>query len=246
MNQALLSNTFLPCEDAVFRNCVSCGMRELCLPAGLDEEDTKYLDSIISRRKVSRDKHLYRTGDSFNSLYAIRVGHFKTYQISSDGGTQINGFQMIGDLLGMDAINSSAYQCNAVALEDSEVCEIPFSKLEMLFSRMPSLLRHFHHIMSEEIVSQQNIILVLGNMSVEQRFAAFLVNLSVRYAARGYSATCFQLRMMRSDIGNYLGLTSESVSRVISKLRQNGVIEVRHREVQILDPLALSRLAAGM
>jgi CRP/FNR family transcriptional regulator len=200
--------------------CSACSMHELCLPMGLDEADMNRLDQIIGRRRrILKDGALYRTGDPFINLYAIRLGHFKTFQINQDGDQQITGFQMGGELLAMAAISIDRHHCNAVALEDSEVCEIPFSRLEGLFGDMPTLLRHFHRMMSQEITREQNVMLLLGSMRAEQRFAAFLLNLSSRYAARGYSTTSFQLRMSREEIGNYLGLTFESISRLLSNSR---------------------------
>ncbi|SFI35842.1 CRP/FNR family transcriptional regulator, anaerobic regulatory protein [Collimonas sp. OK307] len=233
-------------DIAALRNsCSSCSMHQLCLPMGLDESDMLRLDSIIGRHRVRRDDSLYRIGDKFGSLYAVRVGQFKTYQASSDGARQITGFQMSGELLGMDAISTGSHQCDAVALEDSEVCDIPFARLEELFSDIPTLLRHFHRIMSKEITREQSVILLLGNMRAEQRFAAFLVNLSSRYATRGYSSTNFQLRMTREDIGNYLGLTIESISRLLSKFRKEGILKVDKRDIELVDFPALKILAMG-
>jgi CRP/FNR family transcriptional regulator len=226
--------------------CSACSMHELCLPMGLDEADMNRLDQIIGRRrKVPKDGSLYRVGDSFSNLYAIRLGHFKTYQINPEGDQQVTGFQMAGELLGMDAISTDRHHCNAVALEDSEVCEIPFTRLETLFSDMPTLLRHFHRMMSQEITREQSVMLLLGNMRAEQRFAAFLANLSSRYVARGYSSTNFQLRMSREEIGNYLGLTIESISRLLSKFKKQGLIKVSNRDVEILDLTMVKAVAAG-
>jgi CRP/FNR family transcriptional regulator len=221
-------------------------MHQLCLPMGLDDADISRLDQIIGqRRRVLRDERLYRMDDAFRNLYAIRFGHFKTYQINAGGEQQITGFQMAGELLGMDAISSDRHHCDAVALEDSEVCEIPFTRLQDLFGSMPSLLRQFHRIMSQEITREQNVMLLLGNMRAEQRFAAFLVNKASRYAARGYSPTSFQLRMSREDIGNYLGLTIESISRLLSRFKKQGWLEVDKREVTLLNPVMLKAIAAG-
>src|SRR5471032_2591307 len=221
-------------------SCASCSMHQLCLPMGLNDADMIRLDQIIGRRRrIARDERLYRMEDPFKNLFAIRFGHFKTYQVNPSGEQQVTGFQMAGELLGMDAISTDTHQCDAVALEDSEVCEIPFSRLEELFGDIPTLLRHFHRIMSKEITREQGVILLLGNMRAEQRFAAFLVNLSARYAARGYSATNFQLRMTREDIGNYLGLTIESISRMLSKLKKDGMLKVSNREIELIDLLML-------
>jgi CRP/FNR family transcriptional regulator len=213
---------------------------------GLDNADMSRLDQIIGRgHRILRDQRLYRMGDPFKSLYAIRFGHFKTCYVNDGGEQQITGFQMAGELLGMDAISSDHHHCDAVALEDSEVCEIPFTRLEELFSSIPALLHHFHRIMSQEITREQHVMLLLGNMRAEQRFAAFLVNISSRYAARGYSSTCFQFRMSREDIGNYLGLTIESISRLLSSFRAKGWVAVDKREIQILDLAKLKELALG-
>lgn len=221
-------------------------MHQLCLPMGLDDADISRLDQIIGRRRrILRDESLYRMEDPFTNLYAIRFGHFKTYQINPSGEQQITGFQMAGELLGMDAISADRHHCDAVALEDSEVCEIPFPRLEELFGHIPALLRHFHRIMSQEITREQNVMLLLGNMRAEQRFAAFLVNLSSRYAARGYSSTSFQLRMSREDIGNYLGLTIESISRLLSRFKKQGWLKIDKREIQLLNPVMLKAIAAG-
>ncbi|WP_050478771.1 fumarate/nitrate reduction transcriptional regulator Fnr [Herbaspirillum rhizosphaerae] len=232
--------------QALQAGCAACSMHQLCLPMGLDEADMLRLDQIIGRRRrVKRDQSLYRMGDTFNTLYAIRLGHFKTYQMNSNGSQQITGFQMAGELLGMDAIGTGRHQCEAVALEDSEVCEIPFSQLEELFQDMPVLLRQFHRIMSKEISREQGVMLALNNMSAQQKLAAFLVNLSSRYVTRGYSATRFQLRMTREEIGNYLGLAVESVSRLLSGFKKNGIVDVNHRDLELLDLPALRSIALG-
>jgi CRP/FNR family transcriptional regulator len=227
-------------------SCAACSMHQLCLPMDLDDADMSRLDAIIGRRrKVPRDTHLYRMGDPFTNLYAIRLGHFKTFQINVSGEQQITGFQMAGELLGMDAIGTERHHCSAVALEDSEVCDIPFSRLEELFGHIPTLLHHFHRMMSQEITREQSVMLLLGNMRAGQRFAAFLVNLTSRYAARGYSSTAFQLRMSREEIGNYLGLTIESISRLLSRFKKLDVLQVSNREIVILDPTRLKAMAAG-
>lgn len=232
--------------NALKISCAACSMHQLCLPMGLEDADIDRLDKIIGkRRRLERDEPLYKMGDPFRNLYAVRFGHFKTYQINAAGESQITGFQMAGELLGMDAISGDRHHCDAVALEDSEVCEIPFAHLEELFGQVPALLRHFHRIMSQEITREQNVMLLLGNMRAEQRFAVFLINLSARYAARGYSATRFQLRMSREDIGNYLGLTIESISRLLSRFKKLGLVQVDKREVELLEPVRLKAMAAG-
>jgi CRP/FNR family transcriptional regulator len=234
-----------PSVRALKAGCAGCSLHQLCLPMGLDDSDMERLDRIIGRRRLARDETLYRMGDPFKNLYAIRFGHFKTCRVNPGGEQQVTGFQMAGELLGMDAISADQHHCSAVALEDSEVCEIPFTRLEDLFAHMPTLLHHFHRIMSQEIAREQNVMFILGNMRAEQQFSAFVVNLASRYAARGYSSTSFQLRMSREDIGNYLGLTIESISRLLSRFRKRGLLRVDKREVEILDPIRLKALAAG-
>jgi CRP/FNR family transcriptional regulator len=227
--------------------CATCSMHQLCLPMGLDTADMDRLDQIIGRRrKVLRGGTLFRIGDAFISLYAIRLGHFKTYQVNQDGVEQITGFQMAGELLGMDAISTDRHHCNAIALEDSEVCEIPFASLQQLLADMPTLLRHFHRMMSQEITREQGVMLLLGNMQAAQRFAAFIVNLCSRYEARGYSPSQFQLRMSREEIGNYLGLTIESISRLLSRFKKEGLLKVSNRDIELLDPPRLKAIAAGV
>jgi CRP/FNR family transcriptional regulator len=231
---------------AIKAGCAGCSMHQLCLPMGLNDDDMARLDQVVKRRRrVASGERLYQMDEPFKSLFAIRFGHFKTYQVNAAGGQQVTGFQMAGELLGMDAISSERHQCDAVALEDSEVCEIPFAALEGLFGQVPNLLRHFHRIMSGEITREQNVMLLLGNMRAEQRFAVFLTNLAARYAARGLSATHFQLRMSREDIGNYLGLTIESISRLLARFKKLGLLAVTRREFTLLDAARLQALAAG-
>ena len=247
MHTALQINPASPINLSTLRaSCSACSMHQLCLPMGLGEADMSRLDDIIGRRrKVAKDTMLYRIDDPFTNLYAIRLGHFKTFQVSPNGEQQVTGFQMAGELLGMDAISTDRHHCDAVALEDSEVCEIPFPRLEELFGTIPTLLHHFHRMMSQEITREQNVMLLLGNMRAEQRFAAFLVNLSARYAARGYSASTFQLRMSREEIGNYLGLTIESISRLLSRFKKQNLLRVSNREIEMLQPENLKAIAAG-
>lgn len=226
-------------------SCGNCSMHALCLPMGLDSAEVDKLDKVIGRqRRLKRDETLYRRNDSFRNLYAIRFGHVKTYHVNAAGDSQITGFHMAGDLLGMNAI-SGTHHCDAVALEDSEVCEIPYERLEALFAEVPALLRHFHRTMSQEIMREQNVMLLLGNMRAEQRFAVFLVNLASRYAMRGYASTSMQLRMSREEIGNYLGLTIESISRLLSRFKSQGLVQVDKREITLLDLARLKSLAAG-
>jgi CRP/FNR family transcriptional regulator, anaerobic regulatory protein len=223
--------------------CSTCNLRELCLPVGLKQDEIEHLDqAIFHRRQVKRGDHLFRAGMPFQSLYAVRNGFFKTYALQEDGREQVTGFHMMGEIMGLDAISVDAHTCGSVALEDSEVCEVPFDRLEELSQQMPTLQHHFHKMMSREIVRDHGVMLLLGSMRAEERLAAFLLNLSQRFKARGYSRTEFVLRMTREEIGNYLGLKLETVSRTLSKFQDQGIIAVQNKAVRIVDMDGLGKV----
>ena len=226
--------------------CTNCNLRGLCLPIGLAPEEMDRLDPLVAaRRAVRRGDRLFRRGDKFASIYAVRNGFFKTTISSEDGRDQVTGFQTTGELLGLDGIGEWSHRCDAVALEDSVVCVIPFDRLEDTAHAFPVLQREFHRAMSREIVRDHGVMLLLAGMNAEERVATFLLNLSDRLGARGFSSLSFILRMSRAEIGAYLGLKLETVSRTFSKLHDDGVLEVRQRDVHIVDPAALRRLVSG-
>jgi len=223
--------------------CSSCNLRELCLPKGLDEAEVRRLESVVyTRRRVKRGEALFDAGDEFQSVYSIRSGFFKTTTINDDGREQVTGFCMPGELLGMDGIGSGAYHANAVALEDSEVCVLPFSLVESLGREIPALQRHLFSVLSREIVRDHGVMMLLGSMRAEERLATFLLNLSKRFRRRGYSPTEFHLRMTREEIGGYLGLKLETVSRLFSRFQFEKLIEVAQKHVRILDVEGLEAL----
>jgi CRP/FNR family transcriptional regulator len=223
--------------------CSQCNLRELCLPLGLSNQELNLLDSVIGgRRKVKRGQHLYRSGDRFEAIYAIKSGFFKTDVLTEDGRDQVTGFQMAGEILGMDGISTELHTCNALALEDSEVCLIPFNELEQLSSQVRTLQHHFHKVMSREIVRDHGVMMLLGTMRAEERLATFLLNLSQRFTARGYSAAEFHLRMTRDEIGSYLGLKLETVSRAFSRFQDEGLISVQQKHIRILDIPGLKKI----
>jgi CRP/FNR family transcriptional regulator len=223
--------------------CSSCNLRELCLPVGLTREQLESLDQLVyTRRKVRRGDSLFRSGDGFQSLYAVRTGFFKTRIAAPDGRDQVTGFQMSGEILGMDGIGADRHICDAVALEDSEVCVIPYARLEELARRFDTLQHHLHKVMSREIVRDQGVMLLLGSMRAEERIAAFLLNLSRRFTARGYSSSEFVLRMTREEIGSYLGLKLETVSRTLSRFADDKLIAVHQKHVRITDAAGLQKL----
>ncbi len=225
--------------------CSNCNLRELCLPLGLEPTELERLDDLVStRRRVKRGEHLYRASQPFDAIYAIRSGFFKTDVLTEDGRDQVTGFQMAGELLGLDGIGTEFHTCNAVALEDSEVCTIPFPQLEGLSREIHTLQHHFHKVMSREIVRDHGVMMLLGTMRAEERLAAFLLNLSQRFTARGYSPAEFYLRMTREEIGSYLGLKLETVSRAFSRFQEEGLIAVQQKHIRILDTPGLKRLMA--
>jgi CRP/FNR family transcriptional regulator len=194
------------------------------------------LDDLISLRRTSKKgQSIYRAGDRFDALYAVRSGFFKTNVLLEDGRDQVTGFYMGGELIGMDGIGTEFHTCDAVALEDSEVCVIPFSRLEDLSREVQALQHHFHKVMSREIVRDHGVMMLLGSMRAEERLAAFLVNLSQRFTARGYSPSEFYLRMTREEIGSYLGLKLETVSRVFSRFQDEGLVSVQQKHIRIID-----------
>lgn len=221
--------------DKLQAACSTCSLHELCLPAGLNPSELKSMDRMIDHRHaVKRGEPLFRSGTALRSLYAIRSGFMKSSVLHDDGREQVAGFHMMGDLLGMDAIGTGKHLCDAVALEDSEVCEIPLQDLEKLSREIPSLQQHFHRVMSREIARDYGVMLLLGSMRAEERLAAFLLNLSQRFAARGYSSTEFHLRMTREEIGSYLGLKLETVSRALSHFQAQGLVTVQNKHLRIL------------
>ena len=213
------------------------------MPLGLTDAELNQIDEVVAtRRKIKRGDTLFRNGDKFASLFAIRTGFFKTCIASEDGRDQVTGFQMAGEIIGLDGIVHDHHTCDAVALEDAEVCVMPFDKIEQVSREVISLQRHVHKIMSREIVRENGVMLLLGSMRAEERLAAFLLNLVQRLHARGFSQSELVLRMTREEIGSYLGLKLETVSRTFSKFVEDGIVEVKQRHVRIIDTDALREI----
>jgi len=196
---------------------------------------------IVYDRHVGQGGYLYRTGDQFTALYTVRSGFFKTVQTLEAGREQVTGFHMTGDMLGADGIGSEAHGCDAIALEDSHVCAIPYALIMNLGRSKQGLRRRIQKAMSGEIVRKHGVMLLLGSKRAEERIAAFLLNLSERLATRGYSPTEFILRMRRREIASYLGMNDATVSRMLSKFQNEGLIEVQNRHIHIRDFSALKR-----
>jgi CRP/FNR family transcriptional regulator len=243
-NVVFMSHTETPVGARKFAlTCSSCNLRELCLPQGLDQEDLERVEQVVyARRRIRRGEALFNTGGDFNAIYAIRSGFFKTSVIDGEGREQVTGFFMGGELLGMDGIGAGHYNGTAIALEDSEVCVMPFNLVEDMSREIPKLQRHLHSVLAREIVRDHGVMMLLGSMRAEERLAAFLLNLSKRFTRRGYSPSEFHLRMTREEIGSFLGLKLETVSRLFSKFQEDGLIEVQQKHVRIRDSEGLEQL----
>ncbi|MAR91089.1 MAG: fumarate/nitrate reduction transcriptional regulator Fnr [Pseudomonadota bacterium] len=228
-------------------SCTDCSLNPICLPVAVDNKQLDELDRIIKRSKpMKKGEHLFRASDPFASIYAVRSGTIKTYSVTEDGEEQVTGFYLPGEVLGIDGINTNVHSNSAKALETAAVCEIPFDKLEVLSAQIPSLQRHFFQLMSREIQADQQLIMLLSKKSAEERIASLLLSISARHTKRGLSASGFRLPMSRNDIGNFLGLAVETVSRVFTRLQKQGVIHVDGKEVEVLDMQGLCHMSNGM
>ncbi|OGB07681.1 MAG: transcriptional regulator, partial [Burkholderiales bacterium RIFCSPHIGHO2_12_FULL_61_11] len=214
--------------------CSGCNLRDLCLPCGLAGSDVKRLDDMrFGRRRVKASQTLYREGDRFRFIYAVRSGTFKSSLLLADGREQVSGFYMAGEVMGLDGVAHGAHASSATALEDTEVCAIPYAHLTELAAGNSGMQQVVSRLMSCEIVREHSLMMLLGSMNAEERLAAFLLNHSQRLKARGYSAIEFHLRMSRAEIGSYLGMTLETVSRTFSAFQQQHLLEVDKRYVRL-------------
>ncbi|WP_286232541.1 fumarate/nitrate reduction transcriptional regulator Fnr [Thalassotalea sediminis] len=224
------------CSGQQHIHCQNCSISELCLPFSLNEQELQTLDQIIDRKRpIHKGEQLFHDGDKMKSLYAVRSGTFKTFTVNESGEEQITGFHLAGDLLGFEAIALSEHSSFATALETSMVCEIPYDTLDALSNTMPKLKKQILRMMSAEIKTDQEMLTLLNRKNAEQRLATFLSSLSNRYKDRGLSATEFRLTMTRSDIGNYIGLTVETISRLLNRFHKNGIINVDGKFITIVD-----------
>ena len=224
--------------------CTHCSLNQLCLPMSLDQADLEQLDAIVERKRpVQRGDHLYRGGDRFRAIYAVRSGSLKTYTTTEDGEEQVTGFHLPGELVGLDAINTWVHPCSASSLETTSICELPFEELEHLAADIPGLQRQLLRLMSKEIFADQEMLFAMARRSAEERLAMLLMSFSDRFSRRGLSATRFRLPMARSDLGNYLGLAPETMSRLFRRFSDQGWLKAEGREIQLLEPEALNDLA---
>ena len=227
-------------------SCQNCSLVELCLPRGLNYNDLSTLDEVIKQRKlIQKGEILFSQGEDSGCIFAVRSGSVKTFTTAKNGEEQILGFHLPGELLGLDGIDNQIHSCSAVALDTSTICELPVKDLNVLCVKMPGLQQQLLNLISNEITKDHTMLLLLARRNAEQKLATFLGNLSTRFKARGYSADIFDLTMSRYDIGNYLGLADETVSRLISKFRDQKLIEAERKKITILDHKLLDQVAEG-
>lgn len=216
--------------------CGNCSLQQLCLPVGLENTEFVKLEKIVQRGKpLSRGKHVYYPGDQFTSLYAVRSGAVKTYKVANDGTEYVTSFYLPGEIIGLDALGSGKHSCGAKTLETTSLCEIPYNQLDTIAVTIPNISRQLLKIMSHEIKCDEQMLTMIGSQPAKSRLIALFLSLSTRLKRRGYSETEFTLSMSRADIGSYLGLAVETVSRLLKKLQDQGLIEVNHRQIKLLD-----------
>lgn len=232
------------CSGVGSIHCQSCSMSDLCIPFSLNETEMDQLDNIIERKKpIQKGQIICSAGDKLNSIFAIRSGSFKSYTLSSDGNEQVVSFNLAGDIIGFDSIGRGTHQSFAIALETAMVCEIPYDTVEQLSGRMPRLRQQMMRLMSDEILNDQGMLMLLSQRNAEERLATFISSLGERFGERGFSSKEFRLTMTRGDIGNYLGLTVETISRLLGRFKRDKLIEVTGKYVTILDKEALDAVS---
>lgn len=227
-------------------HCKDCSLAALCLPLSLDMQDLDALDNIVKRsRPMKKGDFLFRQGDAFASVYAVRSGCLKTFSVTDCGQEQITGFHLPSEFVGLSGMDTELYPVSAIALETTSICEIPFDRLDELSASLPQLRRQLMRIMSREIRDDQQMMMLLSKKTADERIATFLVNLSARFRARGYSPQQFRLAMSRNEIGNYLGLAVETVSRVFTRFQQNGLLAAEGKEINLINLIEICALAGG-
>lgn len=226
--------------------CKDCGIYGLCREVNGPDVDLRLLETIVRNRKMfKRGELLYRIGEPLRAIYAIRCGSVKSYVLTNDGRMQITGFHITGELLGLGALAANHYTSEARVLETTMVCEVPIEVLDAYSEQIPTIRQQMLRIMSQEILDNQELMLLLGKKNADERLATFLLSFSRRFAKRSYSPTKYNLSMSRSDIGNYLGMAEETVCRVFTRFQEEGLLATERRQVQLLDMDRLTAIARG-
>lgn len=227
-------------------NCSNCNLQELCLPRGLNIENMEKLDHVVKGSKpIHKGQHIFRGDDSFQSFYAVRSGSVKLYTLNESGEEQVIGFYFPGEILGFDAVENHLHTCSAVALETTTVCSIPYEKINEISVKVPELQDQMFRLMSRELSKENKLLMTINKRSAEERLATFIVSLSSRFQKLGYSAKEYNLSMSRQDIGNYLGLTIETVSRLFTKFQKNGLIKIDKKSISLEDIPTLHSICEG-
>ena len=228
------------------RSCSHCSLQELCLPAGITGEELAELDSIMRRRRpLSRNERLFHHGDKLDCVFVAREGAFKTISISREGDETVVGFHMPGELIGLDALGDGHHRCEAIALVDSSVCEIPFDRLTEVASHIPGLQFQLMRVIGQSVSRDQDHMAMLLRRQAHERLAMFLMGLRERLEILGQRNDVFRLPMSREDIAAYLGLALETVSRAFGRLQDEGIIHVHGRSIEVLSAEALDACAHG-
>jgi len=227
-------------------SCQNCSLVELCLPRGLNNSDLSALDDVIQQRRlVQKNENIFSQGEKSGCIYAVRSGSVKTFTTAKNGEEQVLGFHLPGEILGLDGMDNQIHSCSGIALDTSTICELPIGDLNVLCVKIPGLQQQLLSLISNEITKDHTMLMLLARRNAEQKLATFLINLSGRFKARGYSADEFDLTMSRYDIGNYLGLADETISRLISRFKDNKIIDANRKNISILDHGALCDIAEG-
>ena len=225
-------------------SCQDCKLSEMCLPHALDDSDIQFIDATVKRGKpLRRNDVVYQSGDEFRSIYAVRSGAFKTFHLDEEGEEHVMGFHLPGEIFGLDAIDSGFHRNTAIALDTSAICEIPYADVERLSHKISKLQTHMFRLLSREIRDDQILQMLLGKRTAEDRIGSFLLNLSARHRQRNLSPHSLRLAMPRTDLGNYLGLAVETVSRVFTRLQDQGLLKVNGKDIEILEQSELCKVA---
>ncbi|NEN75887.1 helix-turn-helix domain-containing protein [Pelistega sp. NLN82] len=224
-------------------HCANCMLGRICMPQKMNLTDIEHLTELIKERiRVAKGEYVFHIGNTSGAIYSIRTGAIKTQVENNCGHTQITGFFLPGEVFGLDSFTAQQHTSDAIALEDSEVCVMYTKDLNIVAQQIPSLQAQFRHLLSGEIIRSHQLLLSLGSLRSDQRVAWFILDMSARFTQLGYSSNEFILRMSREDIGNYLGLTLETVSRLFSRFQKEGLIHIQQRAIRILDHEALQSL----
>ncbi|HKK15228.1 MAG TPA: fumarate/nitrate reduction transcriptional regulator Fnr [Gammaproteobacteria bacterium] len=227
-------------------SCSDCNLHELCLPRGLNLHALEQLEHTVKRtRPLQSGDHIFRAGDRFEHIYAIRSGSVKLNFIDEQGDDQIIGFYFPGEILGLDAIDKRQHICTAIALETSSYCAFPFNSITEICQTVPELQQQMFRLMSRELTQENELLLTINRKSAEVKLATFLITLSSRFHRLGYSAREFKLSMSRQEIANYLGLTIETVSRIMSRFQLEDIIIANRKQITIKNIDALREISAG-